>query len=471
MATTKLGPHCINPTVAALTWARTAPIVKSLDNLRALEVARPDAIRIFRHFFPSQPLEAHGADVAEEVLHALGTAPASHIELYNEGPATLKDGLARYCELVGEAVAHVKEVRPDLVVVGFSFATGNVELDGWAYLRSQKFGGCSMVGLHAYWGNQQFTEWQALRYRTLWKVGDPVLLLTEVGRDKIEGGKGGWKADRLSAEQYAAELVAFDLEIGRDAGVLGATPFSSGAGKDWSSYDLDPVSPLLIQGGSVPKPPPPELYFSPNHGGPRASTTGVVIHATLGGSGSPASEYAATLNWFANPTSQVSSHAVVGPSDQVAYPVDPALDAWHCRASNATHLGIELAKAHLGDVILPEILDAAARIVAGWCKQYAIPIVWSTTAGLAEHHEMPTNTDHHADVGGPFDRADFLARVVRYSSQEAELTDEQKAKVLDHLGVIWGESKAATIKANPAESERAIHERIAALKDVLGLNQ
>lgn len=210
-------------------------------------------------------------------------------------------------------------------------------------------------------------------------------------------------------------------------------------------------------------------FTSPNHDGPRAQTLGVVIHATLGGSASPQTEYDATINWFESTASQVSAHAVAGPGGKVHRSVRPENIAWHCRTSNATHLGIELAKAHVGDVILPEILDAAAKVVAGWCKDYSIPVVWSTTHGLAEHREMPTNTDGHQDVGGPFDRADFLARVKKYATED-QLTDQQKAAVLDDLGLIWGMAKADTIKANPAESERAIHERVVAIKVALGIN-
>jgi hypothetical protein len=212
-------------------------------------------------------------------------------------------------------------------------------------------------------------------------------------------------------------------------------------------------------------------YSSPNHGGPRTATVGVVIHATLGPSASPASEYQGTINWFNDPASQVSAHAVVGPGGEVHRSVRPDDVAWHCRASNSRWLSIELAKplCHFNQPIDPDILDTAAMIVAGWCRDYQIPIVWSTASGLAEHREMPTNSDGHRDVGGPFDRTDFLARVKRHAGEEVTLTDEQKKAILDDLDMLWGMTKADTVQANPTESERACHERIVAIKATLGL--
>ncbi len=210
----------------------------------------------------------------------------------------------------------------------------------------------------------------------------------------------------------------------------------------------------------------PSPYTSPNHGGPRATTAGVVIHSTRGGSPTTQTEYDRTIAWFNNTAAQVSAHAVVGPNGQAAYPVDPANIAWHARSWNNTHLGIELCQSHLGDVLDPTIVDTAAKIVAGWCKTYNIPMVWGIPSGLVEHWEIG-QVDGKTDIEAPFDRADFLARVKQYGG---DLTDAQKKAVLDDLDMIWGESKADTIKLNPAESERAIHERVVAIKVALGIN-
>lgn len=243
--------------------------------------------------------------------------------------------------------------------------------------------------------------------------------------------------------------------------ILGGTP-------DQAVYDLLKQPEKYQSFKRIAKEVPMPEFDSPNHEGPRAATVGVVLHATLGGSPTPQTEYDATVNWFRNPASQASAHAVVGPAGQVHRPVRTEEIAWHAKAANKDHLGIEMAKAHLGDPILPEILDSAARIVAGWCHDYEIPIAWSASHGIEEHRNIPGN--NHSDVGGPFDRADFLARVKHYAGQGDDLTNEQKTKLLDHLAILWGETKAATIAANPAESERACHERIVAIKELLGVN-
>jgi len=240
-----LGPHAILSTPAALAWAARAGIVKSLDNGDILRAATLAKIRVFRHYFATQDFNRSGASVVSDVLAALGSAPATHVELFNEGSATLGAGLERHVALTAEAVAALRVSRPDLTLIGFCFGTGNCTASDWAYLRAHQFGGVSVVGLHAYWGNAGYTPFEALRYRTLWNDGDPLLAITECGRDRVEGGIGGWIADGLSPSRYAAELTAYDTEISKDSYVLGATPFTAGPTPDWANYSTDTVSSLL----------------------------------------------------------------------------------------------------------------------------------------------------------------------------------------------------------------------------------
>jgi hypothetical protein len=213
-------------------------------------------------------------------------------------------------------------------------------------------------------------------------------------------------------------------------------------------------------------------FSSPNHGGVRPQTLGIVIHSTRGGSANAQTEFDSTVTWFNSLASQVSAHAVVGPNGQIAWPVDPANIAWHARSWNDTHLGIELAQPHLGTALDPTIVDAAAKIVAEWVKTYDIPVVWDVNKGLAEHWEIPPGVaEGKTDIQGPFDRADFLARVRRYAlgSPANLLTTDQKTAVLDDLDFLWAYSTASEFDKNPAESEKILHERIAALKTTLGL--
>src|SRR5438876_996786 len=100
-AVTKIGPHVIFGTECARAWACRAPTVKALDDRGTLVAAAAAGvpIRIFRHYFPTQDISRTGAEVAEEVLQALGGAPATHVELFNETAQRLDEGLRDHVRL------------------------------------------------------------------------------------------------------------------------------------------------------------------------------------------------------------------------------------------------------------------------------------------------------------------------------------------------------------------------------------
>jgi hypothetical protein len=102
-----------------------------------------------------------------------------------------------------------------------------------------------------YWGNLGFTLDHALRYRQFWKPGQKPVMILECGRDKIEGGLGGWILDKISPAQYVGELTGYNAEIGKDSYVLGATPFCAGPTIDWVNYSTDTISALLPGGTPV----------------------------------------------------------------------------------------------------------------------------------------------------------------------------------------------------------------------------
>jgi lysozyme len=255
----KLGPHVIRPTGDALDWARHAGVVKALDDASALRAATNATVRVFRRYFRDQDIGRHGGDVLREVLAALGDAPATHVELFNETAQRLGQGLERYVEFTREAVRFLNVTRPDLTLVAFCFSTGNPDRDDWEYLRAHEYGEAEVIGLHAYWGAGGFTPWHALRHRTAhaWTDADhPPFLLTEVGRDRVERGKGGWRADGLTEDAYLAELLAYEAELLRDPYVIAATPFTAGPTPDWHAFDTDPLSGRLVAlAGPLPTPP------------------------------------------------------------------------------------------------------------------------------------------------------------------------------------------------------------------------
>ncbi len=450
----KLGPHIIQNTSAALDWARKAPVVKAIDRIDALQAAPDSAIRIFRQSYANEMDTSDPKGTVNKIV--AGLKGYWHRNLYVQIWTGAHPTLVQLQTAV--LLCHMNNLK----TVGSSWFTGDYTQQDWMDALDASV---DAFAPQCYWGNQGFTKDHALRYRQFWKPGQPPVMILECGRDAVEGGKGGWQKDGLSPQAYADELDDYATALAADSYVLGATPFTNGPTPDWASFDMDPIAPLLPKGG---QPTMPQDFTSPNHGGLRKATNGIVLHATLGGTSSAQADFDATVNWFNSPASEVSAHALVGPNGQLWRPVHTDVVAWHAKAANVDHLGVEMAKPHLVDVIGSDILDTAAKLVAGWCHDYEIPLVWSASHGIEEHRNIPGND--HQDVGGPFDRDDFLARVKRYAGQEDELTQEQKTKLLDHLNVMWGESKATTIVQNPAESERAIHERIVAIKELLGVN-
>lgn len=257
---TRLGPHAILPTEEAVAWARVAPVVKSLDRTAALQQAAPAALRVFRRYWSEADqdaiLTARDADrVVREIVAALDgyRHPNLYVEVLNEVPSGRRDQYVALLRLV------VPRLHAALVkVAGPSWSTGAYEQVDWDAFRAAGWCGLDAVALHAYWGNQGFTQWHALRYRTYWRPdqGDPgVLIVSECGRDKVEGGRGGWVADGLSEDAAVAELVAYDAEAARDRRVY-ATPFTGGPTPDWRTFTTDPLSSRLIAAtGPITSPP------------------------------------------------------------------------------------------------------------------------------------------------------------------------------------------------------------------------
>lgn len=113
----------------------------------------------------------------------------------------------------------------------------------------------------------------------------------------------------------------------------------------------------------------------------------VVVHTTEG-------SYGGTINWFKNPSAQVSSHYVVRSSDgQITQMVDDKNVAWHDACFNSQTIGIE----HEGFVADPgrwytEAMYMSSAKLTGWlADSYAIP---KDHAHIMGHGEAPDCSDH-----------------------------------------------------------------------------
>jgi N-acetyl-anhydromuramyl-L-alanine amidase AmpD len=150
-----------------------------------------------------------------------------------------------------------------------------------------------------------------------------------------------------------------------------------------------------------------ELYSSPNFGAKRAKTLGVVVHSTRGGCATPQTEYTAAVNWLCNPASEVSAHYVIGTDHGVwAQLVADDYEAWHARAMNATHLGVELVQPRDGDEYTPWQYVALARLCKLWSERYKFPLRRTHIVGHDE--TLPGVLDGKTDPGRMFDWTRFM---------------------------------------------------------------
>ncbi|MFG2058371.1 N-acetylmuramoyl-L-alanine amidase [Micromonospora sp. NPDC048930] len=123
--------------------------------------------------------------------------------------------------------------------------------------------------------------------------------------------------------------------------------------------------------------------------GRSSAITTIVIHVTQG-------SYAGTINWFQNPSAQVSAHYVVRSGDgDITQMVREEDTAWHVRDANSYSLGIE----HEGYVDQPSwFTDSMYRASAGLTRYLADK--WGLPRDrnhIKGHNEMPGND--HTDPG------------------------------------------------------------------------
>jgi len=143
------------------------------------------------------------------------------------------------------------------------------------------------------------------------------------------------------------------------------------------------------------------LTIRPRHGlwepGRSSRITHVTVHCTEGATAKGAA------SWWQNAAAGGSAHVVID-DEFLIRAVNDADTAYHARGVNAYSLGLEIVgfARWTRDEWLdhPERLEEAARIHAGWCNAYAIPLVWSTRAGFHSHAGLPGND--HTDPGDGF---------------------------------------------------------------------
>lgn len=149
----------------------------------------------------------------------------------------------------------------------------------------------------------------------------------------------------------------------------------------------------------------PALLPSPNYGGDRARTLGVVVHSTRGGQPTGVEELA-TCQWFLQPRSQTSAHGLVGRSGHWWQFVPSPWIAWHARELNETHLGLEFEQGTESDTYTDAQYVIGAYIVREWAERYQFPIDRATIVG--HDGTEPGRRDGKTDPGPRFDWGRFI---------------------------------------------------------------
>jgi len=210
------------------------------------------------------------------------------------------------------------------------------------------------------------------------------------------------RGDRaLSPEIYITEDISICF------GALGVYLYSKHAGRVYflaATYRNRPAATRVA-------PVPTMVAYSENHGGYRKATKGIIIHSTRGNAESDYWEFVGALNWFRNPGSGVSAHAVISKDGVVAFVVDPDLVAWHAGEHNEEYLGVELVQRRPGDEITIEQYKALAWWCVAMAKRYGFELNEQT---LIEHKDTPQGKrEGKTDVGQPFSVRDLLEYIRR----------------------------------------------------------
>ncbi len=244
----KVGPHGILRSDAAESWARHSNCTKSASGWgekQCIIAAHEGAITIYRHIFAETEQteilrRCDARTLCDFILGDLGGFRRSglYVELLNEIPGS---NHGEYIDLARKAVPILHAAG--LLVAGPSWATGDYEREDWEAWRAAGWAGFDAVSLHAYYSDAGFTPWNALRWKSYWQQGDPLVLITECGRDRVRdgdinvnqgwlplnnSGEYGWEKQGVTAEQYIAELRAYDAILSDSPEVLGATVFTVG---------------------------------------------------------------------------------------------------------------------------------------------------------------------------------------------------------------------------------------------------
>ncbi|NLD43664.1 MAG: SpoIID/LytB domain-containing protein [Chloroflexi bacterium] len=113
----------------------------------------------------------------------------------------------------------------------------------------QSTGVGDLLGLHEYWVDHRDIEnpWHAGRWRLVPRLQSVNIVVTECGRDVVEGrGQAGWQRT-CGAGEFVADLHRYAAIIAEAPNVVGACAFQMGSpDPKWRPFDLTPVWPAVV---------------------------------------------------------------------------------------------------------------------------------------------------------------------------------------------------------------------------------
>jgi N-acetyl-anhydromuramyl-L-alanine amidase AmpD len=171
-----------------------------------------------------------------------------------------------------------------------------------------------------------------------------------------------------------------------------------------------------------------------------------VIHATR--SGIPGNDdWYSTVNWFANPASQVSAHLLIARDGRVGRFVDDEDTAWHCAEHNPYTLGVELEQPTIDTPFTEIQYVRLAEEVHKWRQKFG-PL------SCIGHEGTPQGIRTCKTDPGPLFDFDHLTEVLNMTPEEklrlACLELAQRWAAMIHLGQaqqVVNEAKAMGVVA------------------------
>ena len=154
---------------------------------------------------------------------------------------------------------------------------------------------------------------------------------------------------------------------------------------------------------------PVETLKSPNHGGVRTRTLGVILHSTRSGVAGRVAEYHRTVNYMMK-VGTVSSHRVIGVIDgEHAQLVDDDLVAWHAQEDNHYYLSIEFCQPRPQDSYTQYQEETGIAVVVEWFTRYGI--VPGTSTIMPHSGTAQGRRNGKSDPGPLFNLDRFVSEV------------------------------------------------------------